>query len=798
MSAMGAPSDVLGDRYELQALLGRGGMATVYRATDRRLERAVAVKLLDTDVPTDPDAVRRFRAEARTAARLGHRHIVGVHDVASHDGSWFIVMEFVDGPTLAEAIARYGELAQPAAIRIATNVADALACAHAHGVIHRDVKPSNVLFDSDGTVKVADFGIARAMADDATMVRGSPHYLAPEQARGLPADPRSDIYALGCVLFEMLAGRPPFVGTDATDVIRRHVTEQAPALDEFRGDVSPALAATIARMLDKDPDRRPTSMAAIRDALTRDQPDVAVDPTPTRALPADATVLLDAAAAGGGGTPAGGGTAADRGDTAGASSPPANGDAPALRRPAVLTVGTRARGRRARSRRARRRRLLSGIVVAAAIILAAVVGFVLGRPQPQPAAANEPAASPSPRPTMTALTATTDPPGLRVVLGDDRGPAPVTADVVVGDTLRVSAPSPQTVDGVTYQFELWSDHGARSHVIDATNDPPRLTARFVPVEPEMALDGADIGDPGIGGSTIATDDGYVVVGGGGDIWDGSDQFHYASTAVDGDTAITIRVSSLTGADPWAKAGVMVRDGSGTNARNVLLATTPGNGVTFQYRAEAGGESEDRSGGAASPEQWLRLIRRGDEVTGLTSVDGQSWRRVASVDIDLGPQALVGLAVTAHDDTASSEATFDQLEISDAEDLPEQVATTGCPDGLWAAEYYAGTELAGTPVARGCDDRVAFDWGLGGPGGAVPADQFSARWEQTVTVAAGTYTFTARSDDGVRVWVDGELVLDDWSDHAPQTVSAEYPLDGTHTLRVEYYDNIGGAMVQLDW
>ncbi len=266
---MSAPGDVLVDRYELQSRLGRGGMAEVFRAHDHRLDREVAVKVLAPHLLADGRAVDRFDREARAAASLNHPNIVNVYDAVSEGDTHAIVMELVDGPTLGDMIAREGQMRVEDALPVAISIADALQAAHDRGLVHHDVKPRNVLFDTDGTVKVTDFGIARAASSDITTVQGSPPYLAPEQARGGQSDRRSDIYALGCVLFEMLAGRPPFEGDSSSAVIMQHIDTPAPELSRFRTDIPRDLEQAVARALAKDPEARYDSPAALRADLTR-------------------------------------------------------------------------------------------------------------------------------------------------------------------------------------------------------------------------------------------------------------------------------------------------------------------------------------------------------------------------------------------------------------------------------------------------------------------------------------------------------------------------------------------------
>jgi serine/threonine protein kinase len=205
---------ILDGRYQLGSLLGVGGMARVYLASDRVLERQVAVKVLSLPYAQDPLFVERFRREARSAARLSHPNIVAVFDSGSDAGLHYLVMEYVAGQSLAQLLADRGRLAPRRAAELAIEVCRALAAAHAQGLVHRDVKPGNVLVTEDGRVKVTDFGIVKAAAATTLTgtgtVLGTAAYLSPEQAQGGPVDARSDLYSLGCVLYELLCGSPPF------------------------------------------------------------------------------------------------------------------------------------------------------------------------------------------------------------------------------------------------------------------------------------------------------------------------------------------------------------------------------------------------------------------------------------------------------------------------------------------------------------------------------------------------------------------------------------------------------------
>ena len=238
-------------------------MATVFRAFDSVLERPVALKVLDEDQTGDQESLERFSHEARAAAQLAHPNIVAVLDRGQQDGRQFIVFEHVEGETLKERVARQGPLPLRDVAEIGAAIASALACAHANGVVHRDVKPQNVLLTADGVPKVTDFGIARSSASagstDPGTVLGTSSYIAPEQARGERVGPATDVYSLGCVLFELLTGRPPYEGPTFYAVAVRHVREPVPDVRSARSDCSPELASLVERCLAKAPEDRPTA-----------------------------------------------------------------------------------------------------------------------------------------------------------------------------------------------------------------------------------------------------------------------------------------------------------------------------------------------------------------------------------------------------------------------------------------------------------------------------------------------------------------------------------------------------------
>ncbi len=272
MSRPPQPGDLIADRYELEELVGTGGMSSVFRARDRQLERRVAIKILHQHYADDPEYLERFRREARAVAQLSHPNIVTVIDRGDDDGRQYIVFEDVEGENLKEFVLRSGRLPVRRALELALAVADGLAFAHDQGLVHRDVKPQNVLLSREGEVKVTDFGIARSLHVDHGVtqtgtVLGTGEYLAPEQASGQPVSPATDVYSLGVVLWELLTGDVPFVGDSFVAVALRHVNEPPPHLRECRPDVSPRLDAAVDRALVKDPARRFPSMRAFAKEL---------------------------------------------------------------------------------------------------------------------------------------------------------------------------------------------------------------------------------------------------------------------------------------------------------------------------------------------------------------------------------------------------------------------------------------------------------------------------------------------------------------------------------------------------
>ncbi len=294
----GSDRPVFNDRYEIHSRIGRGGMADVFLARDLLLDRPVAVKVLFPEFATDPTFVERFRREAQAAANLTHPNIVGVYDWGRQGSTYFIVMEYVKGRSLAEIVKAEGPLLPERAADVASDVAAALGFAHRNGVVHRDIKPANILVSPNGSVKVADFGIARALGSPAEQehltqagsVMGTATYFSPEQAQGGSSDPRSDLYSLGIVMYEMVAGRPPFAGDNPVAIAYQQVHDAPAPLSSITPDVPRAYEAIVMKLLAKNAAARYPSAEDLRNDLRRFRDGHAViaappGSAPTRAQP---------------------------------------------------------------------------------------------------------------------------------------------------------------------------------------------------------------------------------------------------------------------------------------------------------------------------------------------------------------------------------------------------------------------------------------------------------------------------------------------------------------------------------
>jgi serine/threonine protein kinase len=369
---------VLNGRYEVESRLGEGGMAKVFAGTDRLLGRKVAVKVLSSQYAQDKTFVERFRREAQAAAGLNHPNVVSVFDTGSDDGVHYIVMEHVEGRTLADIIGEEGALRPARAVEIAVDVCRALSSAHEKGMVHRDVKPGNMLLTPDGGVKVADFGIARVASGEPLTVTGSvmgtASYLSPEQARGGSIDARSDIYSLGCVLYEMLTGKTPFAGDSLVSIAYKHVEEEPTAPSLVNPAVPAGLSAVVTKAMAKDPADRYQSA----DEMAGELREASADAPPAKAVPTNERTEVLPVSAGGRTTTA----------------------------PLPVTV-SRERGRRWWPW-ATAAVVLAVLALAVALILARDDPLPVSRPSLPPVTSPPVTSSPSPSPSPTAVALSVD------------------------------------------------------------------------------------------------------------------------------------------------------------------------------------------------------------------------------------------------------------------------------------------------------------------------------------------------------------------------------------------------------
>jgi hypothetical protein len=277
---------LLDGRYRIEQFLGGGGMASVWRGRDLRLDRPVAIKMLSGEGLGQPMALERFAREARAVGRLSHSNVVSVFDVGTQDGQPYLVMELVEGPTVAMLLAE-GPLPVADVLAIGAQVCDGLAAAHVAGIVHRDIKPANLIVTSSGVVKICDFGVARLLDQTGNpsltapaTAWGSPSYMAPEQINAEPVDARTDLYALGCAMYAMFTGAPPFTAGGAFGIVRQHLAQPPEPLRMRRPEVPPEVEALVADLLAKQPDERPADAAAVRTriAAALDDPAVAAAP----------------------------------------------------------------------------------------------------------------------------------------------------------------------------------------------------------------------------------------------------------------------------------------------------------------------------------------------------------------------------------------------------------------------------------------------------------------------------------------------------------------------------------------
>lgn len=366
---------LLDGRYRVDAALARGGMATVYRALDTRLDRIVALKVMHPELTVDDEFVASFIGEARSAARLSHPNVVGVFDQGQDDGVVFLAMEYVEGSTLRHVLRERGPLTPAQALAMLEPVLSALSAAHEAGIVHRDIKPENVLVGENGRIKVADFGLARALADSGTgnrgVLLGTVNYISPEQAQGAPATPRSDVYSAGVMLYELLTGVPPHGGATDSDVVRSHIERDVPPPSAVVPAIAPAVDGLVQRATAREPQARFADAAAFGEAVRTTMTAIGA-PVPGLEERESAGVTVTEALALGNLEPADGSGAGHTTVIPAPTAAPAAPPGPA-RRPSAPPARHGRRGGASRRRSRRRHGRAGPILLVLALVLAAAV-----------------------------------------------------------------------------------------------------------------------------------------------------------------------------------------------------------------------------------------------------------------------------------------------------------------------------------------------------------------------------------------------------------------------------------------
>ncbi|WP_338784776.1 serine/threonine-protein kinase [Streptomyces sp. DG1A-41] len=456
---------LLAGRYRLDVEIGRGGMGEVWRAYDETLARAVAVKLL-LPQDTDATAASRFRLEAQTAGRLNHPNVVGVLDFGEYDHRLYLVMELVEGDSLARVLSVSGALPAERVAELAAQAAAGLAAAHEQGIVHRDVKPANLLLDAGGTLKIGDFGIARFLDDPGAaltatgQIVGTGLYLAPERALGLPAGPASDMYSLGCVLYQLLSGRPPFQADTAVALLHQHLDNApVPPRDLGVAGLPPAFESYLLALLAKQPDDRPTARQAAEwfaGGAWRGLP----EPLPEAASPVPSSGPGPYAAT-------------DTGSTATHALPTGSRTAP----------GGRSRRAAPRNGLGDHRRTAAAVAAAALFLAATLAGMLWFSPDDTATEGTEPDASPSA--SSPAATSSPDSTG-------HLASAPATATTPAAGTVADVTPSPTAPDTPTLAEPTPS---STSPTPEASSSPPEKADKPKQEQPPRSGEnGEDEGD----------------------------------------------------------------------------------------------------------------------------------------------------------------------------------------------------------------------------------------------------------------------------------------------------------------
>ena len=729
------------DRFELQEIVGRGGMGVVYKAYDEGLDRFVALKLLRLDKTTDEAIVQQMATEAAVTASINHPHVVRVFTTGTDRGRFYIVMELVDKGTLDQLILLQGRVAESQVLEVGMQIAQGLRAAQMAGLIHRDVKPGNILFADAHTAKIVDFGLAIFMEDEEKArgeVWGTPYYVAPEKLNNQPEDFRSDIYSLGGTLFHALAGRPPFEDEDASMVALKHLKSEVVSLQAFAPHVSNQTAYVINRTLAKDPNDRYQSydeliehleFAAeqLRQNAAKPQPQrrvVMEDETSQQMMGWIVMAMVGLLVVGG----IGAFVFRDQifGPGAAKSTPVAA--APTTAAPAAKAeplfrdaLSKLASGDAQGALELYRKHLANPKYTAYQLAWAnygeATAALAAGKPDDARTAfravVNRAPYSGADEKTIDFLVDTArrlagdrpiDPaeakklnPANYESLGvllfalkefnqgrldkalpmfrQFRQTAPAGRDAWIGELKPLAQEFIQRCTEFQMGLDRFKDAKSPAEreaaVAALRNVKGPVEARIAellkgaaPVAPVASSSGwtsAPLGMPGVQGRFSEAGGTFTITASGADIWGTSDSGHFVYRKLDGDGEIVARVASLEAVDPWSKAALMVRETAEANARNVCLLVSAGNGVSLQIRPTPGAPSTSVHTPGPKPPQWLKLVRRGDVLSGFHSVDGRQWTPAGEQTLpQLSKVVLMGLAVTSHRDDAATTATFEKV------------------------------------------------------------------------------------------------------------------------------------------
>ncbi len=748
--ACGAAQVVSGqvENFELQQVVGRGGMGVVFKAYDSGLDRFVALKLMRRD-KSNPSVVAQLEKEAAITASINHPHVVRVFTSGTDHGRFFIAMELVDKGTLDDLIHLQGRVAETQTLEVGVQIAQGLRAALQAGLIHRDVKPGNILFADSHTAKIVDFGLARLMSEEEVggEVWGTPYYVAPEKLDRKPEDFRSDMYSLGGTLFHALAGRPPFEAEDASMVALKHLKSQAVSLQAFAPHVSGETAYVINRTLSKDPNDRYQSydeliehlgyaleqlqahggqpqqkkrvvleseeqqramgwitaamvglivlvgvgLFVFRKQIFKSDQDANATPAPGEVAGAAAAGILPEAQ-----------KKLIEGDTAGAiellKQEEANPKVPPLQK-AWANVGEGLA------------HLIAGDPAAAKAPFQAAVDrpqfkskgeeekidfFLreLAREMASPAPIPANATSGLDRTSHEAFAifaygvkdwslAKTDDAGK--LLRDFRNTSPAGKSAWISDLkalatnlleeqaafqmavdrLKAAKRPEQRAKALVELHKIKGPFAPLAAEAEKTVPPPKPVS--LPKLGEWTQ--SEFGAPDVVPSSSLDKSGvFTIKAGGADIFGNADSGLFINRAVDGDFELVAHVASVTKTDASSKAGLMVRETLKADARNIAIVATPSNGITQQQRARANNatvsvKSQDKLQGLPV---WLKLVRKGDAITGFHSADGQSWTEVATHKLEKLPaSAYVGLAISAHSSSVATTVKIDSVVVTPA-------------------------------------------------------------------------------------------------------------------------------------